>query len=61
MFAYIAAIDDEDDPFDESCWIKANPNLGVSVKADDLRRKAEKAQELPSDTTVSCSSIAIAG
>lgn len=32
---------------DESVWIKANPNLGVSVKLDDLRRKAKKAAEIP--------------
>src|SRR5690606_20476977 len=28
-FAYVAAIDENDDPFDENIWIKANPNLGV--------------------------------
>src|ERR1019366_7285423 len=27
-------------PFDERCWGKANPNLGVSVKLDDLRVEA---------------------
>jgi phage terminase large subunit-like protein len=37
----------EDDWQDEKCWIKANPNLGVSVKLDDLRRKAKKAAEIP--------------
>ena len=47
-FAYIATIDDEDDWQDESCWPKANPNLGVSVKLDDLRRKAEQAARMPS-------------
>lgn len=46
-FAYIAAIDDDDDPFDESVWVKANPNLGVSVKIEDLRRKAAKAKAMP--------------
>ena len=46
-FAFIAAIDEEDDWTDESCWAKANPNLGVSVKLDDLQRKAEKAKEIP--------------
>lgn len=47
-FAYIAVIDEGDDWSDESCWPKANPNLGVSVKLDDLRRKAKKAKETPS-------------
>ncbi len=48
LFAYIAQIDPDDDPFDEKVWIKANPNLGVSVKIDDIKRKAKEAAELPS-------------
>ena len=36
-----------DDWADESVWIKANPNLGVSVKLDDLRRKCRKAKQTP--------------
>lgn len=46
LFAYIATIDEGDDPFDPSTWAKANPNLGISVKLDDLERKAKKAQEV---------------
>lgn len=46
-FAYIATLDEGDDWQDESVWVKANPNLGVSVKLDDLRRLAEKAKALP--------------
>lgn len=37
----------EDQWDDEKVWMKANPNLGVSCKADDLRRKARKAKETP--------------
>lgn len=48
LFAYIAQIDPDDDPFDEKVWIKANPNIGVSVKIDDIKRKAKEAAELPS-------------
>lgn len=48
LFAFIATLDDDDDPFDEANWIKANPNLGVSVKLDDLRRQANKAKNDPS-------------
>lgn len=48
FFVYIACMDDGDDPFDEKNWGKANPNLGVSAKLDDLRRKAAKAKEDPS-------------
>lgn len=46
-FAFIAAIDAEDSWTDESCWPKANPNLNVSVKLDDLQRKCKKAMETP--------------
>lgn len=47
-FAYIAAIDEGDDWTDPKTWAKANPNLGISVKIDDLERKCEKAKQLPS-------------
>lgn len=47
IFAYIAALDPEEDWEDERLWAKANPNLGISVKVDDLRRKAEKAKADP--------------
>lgn len=48
LFAYIATLDDKDDWRDETVWIKANPNLGVSVKLDDLRAKVNKAMNDPS-------------
>lgn len=48
LFAFIAAMDDEDDWESPATWRKANPNLGISVKEDDLRRKAQKAREMPS-------------
>ena len=44
-FGVIYTLDDEDDWLDESKWIKANPNIGVSVKWDDIRRLALKAKE----------------
>jgi phage terminase large subunit-like protein len=37
-----------DDHFDESVWIKANPNLGVSVKLDRLKEAANEAKNKPS-------------
>ena len=43
----IFTLDDEDDYTDERVWVKANPNLGVSVKLDDLRDKIRKAREAP--------------
>ncbi len=39
LFAFICELDEADDPADESCWPKANPNLGVSVKWDYLRQR----------------------
>lgn len=40
-------IEPGDDWEDETCWIKANPNLGASKKLDDMRRKANTAAEMP--------------
>jgi phage terminase large subunit-like protein len=48
MFGYIATLDEGDDPFDESVWPKANPNIGVSVFYEGLRNLAIKAQRMPS-------------
>ena len=45
--AFIAAADEGDDWTDPQVWQKANPNFGLSVKEDDLKRKAEKAIALP--------------
>jgi phage terminase large subunit-like protein len=46
-FAFIAAADEGDDWTDPEVWRKANPSFGLSVKEDDLARKAEKAIALP--------------
>jgi phage terminase large subunit-like protein len=44
FFGLIYTLDDGDDPFDEGTWRKANPNLGVSVDIDDMRRMAAVAK-----------------
>ena len=44
-FGIIYTLDEEDDPFDEKVWFKANPGLGICKKWDDLRRLAAKAKE----------------
>ncbi len=44
----IYTIDDGDDWQDENIWPKANPNLGVSVYMDDMRRQAARAAQMPS-------------
>ena len=46
-FAFVAAADEGDDWTDPQVWRKANPSFGLSVKEDDLARKAEKAIALP--------------
>lgn len=48
-FAFICCADDDkrwDDPRE---WAKANPNLGISVKLDELSRLCAKAKASPSD------------
>lgn len=50
-FAYVCALDEGDDPLkDEACWIKANPNLGVSIAPDYLRRQVANATNIATET-----------
>lgn len=42
-FGIIFTLDEGDDWKDETVWIKANPNLGVSKYLDDMRMKAKRA------------------
>ena len=46
-FGMIYTLDGDDEWDDESAWVKANPNLAVSKKLDDMRRKAGRAKEMP--------------
>lgn len=51
-FAYVCALDEGDDPLlegdaGEACWIKANPNLGVSIQLDYLRKQVREARGMP--------------
>ena len=46
-FAFVAELDPDDDPFDESVWFKANPNLGISKSWDYMRKAAKSAKERP--------------
>jgi phage terminase large subunit-like protein len=36
-----------DDPFDERCWIKANPGLGITPKLERMRESATLARNRP--------------
>ena len=47
-FVWICGIDDEDDWEDESCWIKAAPDLGTLVKLSEMRQQAAVAKADPS-------------
>jgi phage terminase large subunit-like protein len=47
FFVVEYTIDEGDDWQDERTWAKANPNLGVSVSLDDLKRKAKQAKLSP--------------
>ena len=48
LFALIYTLDDGDDWTDSKCYIKANPNLGVTVKPDWLNEEVNKARNTPS-------------
>lgn len=48
FFGYVYTLDDGDDPFDESNWVKANPGLGKSKTLDYMQGMARKAAALPS-------------
>lgn len=45
-FGIIYTLDEGDDWRDETCWIKANPNLNVSKYLDDLQMKAKRAGQM---------------
>lgn len=46
VFAYIARVDDDDDPLeDESCWIKALPALGLTYPVENVRKLVVTAKQ----------------
>lgn len=48
-FSFVASLDDGDEPFeDEACWIKANPNIGVSIQLPYIREQVVEAKGMPS-------------
>lgn len=49
-FAYIARVDEDDDPFeDESCWPKSLPAIGVTYPAENVRKRVESAKHMASE------------
>ena len=51
LFAMIFEMDAEDDWTDPRNWLKANPNLGVSVSVDYLERQVQDARNRPEAVT----------
>ncbi len=49
LFSIIYTLDEEDDWTDPQNWIKANPNLGVTVKEDFIKKQVIQAKNSPSD------------
>ena len=47
ILPFIFTLDDEDDWKDEVSWYKANPNIGVSVRLDAMRREFKAALNDP--------------
>jgi len=49
-FSYVCALDKDDDPLeDSSCWIKANPLLGVTLSEEYIAGEVAKAKMFPAD------------
>lgn len=47
QFAIMYGLDEKDDYEDESCWIKANPSLGTSLKHEYLKSEVVQAKNNP--------------
>jgi phage terminase large subunit-like protein len=47
-FSYVCALDEGDDPLtDPSCWVKANPLLGVTITEEYLAETVAQARAIP--------------
>ena len=51
-FAYVAGLDQGDEWTDESVWVKANPNIGVSVTLKYLREQVAEALGMPAKQNI---------
>lgn len=56
FFAYICAVDEDDDPLDpekgRACWAKANPSLGITIQESYLEREVLSARSMPGKESV---------
>nr|WP_276311466.1 terminase large subunit [Staphylococcus haemolyticus] len=48
-FYFLASLDDKDDINDSKNWIKANPNLGVSIDIKEMEEEWIKAKRIPAE------------
>lgn len=49
FFGFVCALDQDDDPFvDDTCWVKANPLLGVTFPRKYLDEQVREARGMPS-------------
>lgn len=47
-FSYVCALDNDDDPLnDPTCWIKANPMLGVILQPEEIQKAVNQAKNMP--------------
>lgn len=50
-FCYVCTLSDGEDPLtDEACWIKTNPNLGVSIHREYLQDQVSAAKNISAET-----------
>lgn len=52
-FAYVCQLDEGDDwRTDEACWVKANPNIDVSLPREYLREQVREAKGMPAKESI---------
>ena len=51
-FGFVCGLDEGDDWTDESVWVKANPNLGISIPLKYLREQVTIAKGMPSKQNI---------
>lgn len=53
FFGYVCALDEKDDPFqDKSCWVKANPLLGVTIPERYIEEQVREATGMPAKEAI---------
>lgn len=51
-FAYVCGLDEGEDPLvSDECWVKANPNIGISITRKYLEEQVAEARNMPADAS----------